>query len=70
MDNPFAQDVRPILLQCDTDEETAGALELLAEDLASSTARVKQSHATRFTAVVAASEEEELLRGLYAMKNM
>jgi ribosomal protein L11 methyltransferase len=61
MDNPFAQDVRPIILHCNTDEETAGVLELLAEDIASSTARVKHPHTTRFTAVVAASEEEELL---------
>lgn len=59
--NPFKQDVMPKVLQCVTDVETAGALELLAEDLASSTARVMVEGGMEFTAVFPAEVEEELL---------
>lgn len=55
------QDTLPKVLQCLTDEETAATLELIAEDVASSTARVMKEDGTEFTAVYAAEQEEELL---------
>lgn len=61
MQNPFKQDMQPKVLQCVTDEETAATLELLAEDLCSSTARVMKDGVMEFTAVYDAPQEEELL---------
>ncbi len=60
MQNPFQQDVMPLVLHCVTDAETAATLELIAEDLASSTARVTHADGVAFTAVLPAEHEDEL----------
>ncbi len=60
MENPFQQEPLPQVMQCEVDAEIAATLELLAEDLASSTARVAQDAHTVFTAVYDRSVEEEL----------
>lgn len=64
------QDVMPKVLQCLTDGETAAMLELIAEDLASSTARVMKEEGTEFTAVYAAEQEEELLARIARIEAM
>lgn len=58
----------PKVLQCVTDAETAAMLELLAEDLASSTARVARDEGTEFTAVFDVAVEEELLERIARLK--
>ncbi len=60
MKNPFEQDANPRVMQCVTDAESAATLELISEDLASSTARVLRGADTVFTAVYDVDAEEEL----------
>jgi ribosomal protein L11 methyltransferase len=66
MQNPFAQSPNPILLTLMDDAETVATLELLFEDLASSTARTLHTTQARFTAVfdseVMPEVEERLAR--------
>lgn len=51
MQNPFAQSPNPMLLTLISDAETVATLELLLEDLATSTARTLHPTEARFTAV-------------------
>jgi ribosomal protein L11 methyltransferase len=66
MQNPFAQSPNPILLTLTADAETVATLELLLEDLASSTARTLHPTQANFTAVFDADSipevEERLAR--------
>lgn len=70
VDNPFMQDTMPKVLQCMANAETAAMLELIAEDLASSTARVMKDEGVEFTAVYAAEHEEELLARITRIEAM
>lgn len=59
MDNPFKQIQHPLILSLNTDAETAGAVELICEDLASSIARINDAKGVNITVVIDASAREE-----------
>lgn len=56
--NPFAQDMKPVVMRVTVDAETAAVLELMLEDLASSTARSVE--AGTFMAVFDDAERAEV----------